>query len=535
MNLKASLFYFSLAFSSVSIASASETDHAPSKYAVLQQQSGVCPYIPWTNLQKIRAIRERGNGVIRFQDEDYITKIQSYAAFLPQIVALDHMYRDLNKSGGDYHKYEQTIFTEGIRSDRRYTEAGSSIQPMKFFGAAPSIEEKRRQFFSPYNVQFHGDLHKMHRWVPILCKPETTDFYFYDYRTNSAVQLEKPENWSSDAIYLSTVGSNPQGDFYLLTDEMYQQMGLKQEEVKNYLYTEPKVMGFSQCHYIEAFPDRDRIQCLYDTGTYQHMLFACDVKPDNTSFAEDDDSLEAKAYREYHQAVVANPLNPWSHLNKEDLFEYQLAVIFSKNPALKAKAMESVNFFNNAWIIHTESFDLYDNNAEPRTKLSAKQHFMPGEDQMLSYYFSHELRMVWSASISADAVIALNELEDVIGEDKVAGLQKLGLSEKEIIIEALKPKYGPAEASYSFMDTWDEIKQVLKAQVIDPLNKKDMVSFSSHGSVISFDEDLIAMQNHEDRPTAQRLGFVQWDSLYDQGLKPFYKRAGTEDDAIRFE
>jgi len=62
----------------------------------------------------------------------------------------------------------------------------------------------------------------------------------------------------------------------------------------------------------------------------------------------------------------------------------------------------------------------------------------------------------------------------------------------------------------------------------------DFVSFSSHGAVISFDEDLIAMQEHRSGPAAQKLGFEMWDSGYDKGLSPFYRKAGTEEDKVRF-
>lgn len=50
-----------------------------------------------------------------------------------------------------------------------------------------------------------------------------------------------------------------------------------------------------------------------------------------------------------------------------------------------------------------------------------------------------------------------------------------------------------------------------------------MVTFSSHGAVLSFDSKLLEAQKFEDPILAKSLGFVTMDSSYARGLKPFYQ------------
>ena len=51
---------------------------------------------------------------------------------------------------------------------------------------------------------------------------------------------------------------------------------------------------------------------------------------------------------------------------------------------------------------------------------------------------------------------------------------------------------------------------------------------------MSLDPELVNLQHHDHPEFAEELGFVHWEQLYDKGLRPFYKKAGTEDDIINF-
>jgi hypothetical protein len=50
---------------------------------------------------------------------------------------------------------------------------------------------------------------------------------------------------------------------------------------------------------------------------------------------------------------------------------------------------------------------------------------------------------------------------------------------------------------------------------------------------MSFDEDLLEQQTHTHKKLATALGFVMWDSTYDKGLKPFYRRLGKTSDTVQ--
>jgi hypothetical protein len=58
--------------------------------------------------------------------------------------------------------------------------------------------------------------------------------------------------------------------------------------------------------------------------------------------------------------------------------------------------------------------------------------------------------------------------------------------------------------------------------------QKDWVSFSGHGVVMSFDEDLIARQNErkiDNLPLAQDLGFAEVNSVHGKVLDVFYRQS----------
>jgi hypothetical protein len=564
--------------------------HYPSKYAVHQQQGPVCPFLPWDNLAKLRQIRERGDGHVVFLEQDYTTKLNSFARFLPRIHALDRTYDELRSRQGAYAEYEKTLRAEGIKESKRFDARGNFVEKIDW----NPLNQARRPSYTPFNMESVDHVYaKNIRWMPILQDPDSDGIFFYDYDTGQTTPLKEipPVPKKTDAEWMKEIedrmmridnseddseeaveepkvpgvndmgmgdgnvklyffGKGPQGvEFQDKTFHfepwMLDRMGVTLQEMKSYgLNGMPQLAGLKYGFCMLASSDTDlNKEYFYDVGSFQHMLFACGLKADNTSFGEDEDTLEARAFREYHQAMIANPLNPWAGISKEDLFEYHLAQIFKTNTELKKKAIESVGFYNDCWKFYKESFDLYDAPQEPRVKLSQKQRFMPGEDQMLAYLFSGQLRFVWAASISMDALIDVEELKTNLGETEVKLLKAGGIlpgfpSAKDIVECSDKKQFGTTglfrRGGYSFLDVWTDVKGILKRDVMDVLHKKDFVNFSSHGSVISLDDELIKLQNHEFRPTAEKLGFEMLDSTYEKGLKPFYQKAGSAEDVIEF-
>lgn len=506
----------------------------PSVYAVHQQQGPVCPYLPWVNLEKVRAMRERDQGEIVFSDEDFAPKLHSYAYFLLRIRVLDNMYESLRGEDCDYAVYERALREEGIKSTQRFNKSGHFVDKIDW----NPLNQARRSFASPYNLEVIENPHEgLIRWLPILQKPETSDLYFLDYESNKTVLIPEVDNNDQANIrWYVYNGDALDNKAFKIEDWMLTKMGITIEECR-LAAPARNFLGFNTGYVMLSSTNaKYNKEHFYDAGTYQHMLFACGLNADNTPFEDKDDSLEAKAYRNFHKVMTSDILNPWATVSKEDFFEYHLANIFKHNPELKAKAVASVDFYNNFWQLYKESFDLYDSPNLPRTKLSEKQRFMPGEDQMLAYFFSHQLRFVWASSISFDALISVEELEEELGKGFLKAM-KLGSflpgvpSEKKIIAEAEEKKFGPRKGKYSFLDVWTQVKEVLLGDIPD----RDLVTFSSHGSVISFDDNLVTMQSHESPGIANQLGFEMWDSTYDKGLKPFYRKPGKKTDQIEFE
>lgn len=518
-----------------------QASKCPSTYTVHQQQGPVCPYMQWTNLNKIQDIRNRGNGKIIFQDSDFSTKINSYAYYLPRMHSLDQIFNNLREGDGPYAQYERALRADGIKSNQIYDAKGQDL----FHMDEDWVGQGLRASFTPYNILVIPE-QPLKRWLPILQKAGTQDLYFYDHlqrrvtilkHYNSQELGHKPsisvEIYEDDNQMLST-------ETICLEEWMLDIMGVTKDELK-YVISQPDFIGFKTAYFLPSTPDKRLNQEYYfDMGSYQNMLFACGVNSENNSFENDDTCLEARAYRELHEALEADPLNPWSKLDKKDLFQFHLTDIFKTNPELKLKAIATTDYFNPVWRIYKESLELYDNHQEPRTKLIKKQRFMPGEDQVLAFMFTNQLRFLWAATINGDAVQSVEGAEEMLPDDIQAQLKAEGrplrtFNSKEIIDSAYKLMPVDEQISTSFMSTWQEIYQIFMKTVVQATGKKDFVSFSNHGYVISFDEDLIKQQTHEFPEVAAALGFEFWDSLYEKELLPFYVRPGTKDDIIKFE
>lgn len=523
--------------------SSEEKDPCPSRYAVYQQQGPTCPHISWVNLQKVRAMRERGEGHIVFQEDDFVTKAYSYAKFFPAIRSLDRIYETLRASNGSYATYEQTLRAEGIKSTGRFDSKGNFIDSIDWL----PTNKARREAYSPYNLKVDQNPLQMVRWLPILQNPDDGQLHYYSYLSGQTYPLLRvygvgnEEGLSTCRLYTFDWDNpeNSQYNDYVLPEQMLSEMNVSADEVSEYIANGKDFLGSSNVYYLKASSD-DTVQqeYFYEVGSYQHMLFACGLDSQNNPFDVEDDSLEARASFELRDALLEEESNPWSQINPEDLFEYHLAEIFKSNEDLKQRAMEAVNFFNNPWKFYQKSFDLFVSTGVERTKLSSKQRFMPGEDQMLAFYLSGQLRFLSASTISMDALISVEELEDELGESTLKAIKTLrklpGVpSHTKVVKAAQKKKYGSGNGKYSFLDIWTDIKAVFQEQVIEPLGKRDFASFHGHGMVISFDDELINQQQHEFPEVALDLGFETWDSTYD-GLSPFYKRPGTPGDVIKF-
>ncbi len=96
--------------------------------------------------------------------------------------------------------------------------------------------------------------------------------------------------------------------------------------------------------------------------------------------------------------------------------------------------------------------------------LFMKQEFMPGEDQMLACFFSHELRGLWASTISTAALFAVSEIGQEISPQKLAAVNRL-ISNRNVIEAATDKRFGAEEEKYSFLDVWQEVLQAFNRNV----------------------------------------------------------------------
>ncbi len=520
----------------------------PSVFAVLQQQGPTCPQIPWINLKTVKNMRERGHGTIQLQNSDYVTKTYSYATFLPCIRAYDIVLDELRNGSDHYAQYENQLRTKGIKSTERFGKNGTPINEIDFW----PTDKARRESYTPYNIKVeHYNLYN--RWLPVFHNPKNDNFYFYNYESKKLEQLQSVgkqalnydtdspmyileqkkdgsifDIFSEDTTKVQIKNSNSP-EYYRFTTNQMNFMNINSVNYKvidKHFYfpiiTGEQIIGSGTGYYTPCSKhDIYEKEAFYEVGTFQHILFALGLDKANQPFTNN--SKEWNAYQEFKLAMDKDQRNPFCQIKKEDLFEYQLACIFQSDQNLKNKAKAVVEFYNEPWKFYQESFNLFGSNG---VSLKDKMDYMPGEDQMLAYYFAAQLRFCWAATISISAVTDIMELNNDLGEfmTKIISCLK---STNEIMDAARKPMNQNKD---SFISVWNEIKDKLTKEV----KQKDFVSFSGHGVVISLDESLVSQQQHEHEQVAKELGIELWDSLYEKGLKPFYQKKGKKEDLVTF-
>lgn len=492
--------------------------HIPSVYAVLQQQGSVCPLICFENLKRVKEARSAGERRVDLESMRYSSKTKAYAEFLPQVRAYDRALDKVRFSDGPYAAYEANLRQNGIYDQYRYYKGNKHISN-QFWNPLSNL---RAESYAPYTFQIETPYFAGRR-LPI--KSTGTTMTFYDHETGKTEILLN--SWDP--------GFNPeksvelyQGGRYHVSDEILEKMNITRAEAKDYAFFVTVSHADSQDAFVSmanSKSDLYRTQDFYDQGTLKHMLFAMGVDGNNQDI--DPNHELYPAYRELKEAMDEEPRNPWANIQKNDLFEYHLAVIFQENPNLKARAEQAIDYYNDAWKYYKRAPQYFD---EQGVSLSEKMGSIPGEDQALAYIFSQELRFAMAASVGMEAVIETMDIREELGNTVTSLLKKI-VSTKSIIKAAVDKKYEDENGKFSFLDVWQQLRGAFLENVGE---QKDFVTFSSHGCVMSLDPELVNLQHHDHPEFAEELGFVHWEQLYDKGLRPFYKKAGTEDDIINF-
>jgi hypothetical protein len=254
---------------------------------------------------------------------------------------------------------------------------------------------------------------------------------------------------------------------------------------------------------------------------------------------------------------MAAEQNLWTDLDPNKILQYHMAEIIKEDPYLEA-AMEQTcdlyvgvfknykkivdkKIFNNQKKVVTHA----DKNAEGQ-----ELNYLPGKEQMLAYSFNLRLRWLWYGMQNPQVICKACGINV---PKSIAKLVNLGLRR----LAYRKHKFDPSkihtdiesELKYrkdiSYVEVWQIIKERLMARMQkisqetgEPL-KTDFVSFDDHGWVMSFDPEIVHMQNTklaekqshrafkgtilDDVKIARDFGFAGIESWWGTEMPTFYK------------
>lgn len=259
-----------------------------------------------------------------------------------------------------------------------------------------------------------------------------------------------------------------------------------------------------------------KVYSIYSTGLYKLILLRLGLNSKNIEVTEKnkEDSEENKALfpvisamkREFNTGGIENP---WSdfYMSKDVFLEYHLAEIFKKNAKLFEEAKKTCDFFFQTWEIYermtTKEINGVSGDASRSYDTQEIKKYLPGPEQMMAMIVMRNVIGLWWGAMNSNAFY------NALGINKVGGNFKTDFADK----------------SGDFITFWKKIIDELKK-----LSRKHFVSFTSHGWVVSFDGNLINLQNStsgfQDKKLLESLGIAGIESWHSKELSTFYKREG---------
>lgn len=276
------------------------------------------------------------------------------------------------------------------------------------------------------------------------------------------------------------------------------------------------VLGFDYAFAYRYLPQIAEQHTYYMSSLNQLTLFGLGLDQNLDPITQTHPLYEA--YQEFRAAMADYPDNPWQNDNfvKENFMEYHIAMLLRDDPELRQQMIDTVEVLFPSWTLRQEMDQLQyqnpDGSIEPASRHT--QHLL-GSDPYLAYCFMQSLRFVWASAQSKEAYTSVMELDP-----NTAQLLRLpgAPGPTQIIKRAEKEVNGS-----SFLDVWQTLRERLES---DPSIPKELASFSSHGVLMSFSDDLkkLQMDNGVRKPDVMdKLGFALIDSYYGSGLKPMYR------------
>lgn len=454
------------------------------KYAFAQQSNPDCHLRMWANFQRMQTLRARDpDGKLVLRESDFQR----------------HSYW-LGKGNSDFSKWLEAMKhpqitqyrDEGIKEAPCYPNLYTQNGKNYFSSSYNPFEHSDRQVFAPFFLK-KSKISELSYMLPLF--EEKGRYFCFD----ESVQDYTP------------VSYNRSGQELIPADFVFSPGQMRSLPPHFLTLKLTKVSG--KRNYIKAFDPDLAVKGFFPRhlGTYKLLLLTLGL--DSRNYPIDNDHPESAVTHalqtEMHQKGCS-----WDSAicKKEHLIEYALAELFKKDTELFEKTKKHVDFYFKTYSRYEKELHLLkDENGVPFSEKNLDR-YMPGKEQMLAYCLMKNVQYLWFAAMGSNAFC------DHLGIPKIA---------RFIPLFPGPSRY--SQAAYqqhnkdSFITVWKEVLTHLRHHYPD---KQDWASFSGHGMVVSFDPELIRVQNEKNisnKSLAQDLKIAGINSLHGKEMDPFYR------------
>jgi hypothetical protein len=154
-----------------------------------------------------------------------------------------------------------------------------------------------------------------------------------------------------------------------------------------------------------------------------------------------------------------------------------------------------------------------------RYYVNLAKHFLPSEEYVLAYALSKNAWYLAIGSINNEAFYKALTNDTGFIRSIALGIKWSAYKNGAYA----KNQVGAGQGAVSYMDIWKKITQKLS----EKYGNKNWISFSGHGTIISFDNNILKKQSamkNGDPKVLDDLGFAIIDSWLGTELNTFYKK-----------
>jgi hypothetical protein len=243
-------------------------------------------------------------------------------------------------------------------------------------------------------------------------------------------------------------------------------------------------------------------------------------------YLTEDEKLKAltqKASSELQELMQKDNKNPWNRkfFSKSNFLQHTIAQLLKKNKRLFEEAKQTVDFYFSQWGMYSKYLNLMADGeifgiGKKRYYVDLAKYFVPDEEYMLAYAITQNAWLLWLGSVNKGAFYKALTDSSNAWRGLLLGINWDGFKRKAYVQQSISKK-----RRISFIELWKKIVHKVKRKA-----RKNWISFSGHGCVISFDNAVIAKQREthlHDAHLFNDLMFTAIESWLAKELDSFYK------------